>query len=149
MSTPEPSLNTQVIGQAESALGAILDPLLERAKMTFSQWLVLVITSANGGSVSRDQLVRRITTARKVPDSDVLGAVDDLVLAGAAEVLPGAAATVRLTPAGQERLRQVRDQVDEITRRLFDLPARDLATAGRVLTIVTERENAEIARARS
>jgi DNA-binding MarR family transcriptional regulator len=149
MTTPEPALNTQVIGQAESALGAILDPLLEQAKMTFSQWLVLVITSASGGSVSRDQLVRRITTGRKVPDSDVLGAVHDLVLAGAAEMLPGAVATVRLTPAGQERFGQVRGQVDEITRRLFDLPAEDLATAGRVLTIVTERANAEIARVRS
>jgi DNA-binding MarR family transcriptional regulator len=149
MTTPAPALSTQVIGQAESALGAILDPLLKEAKMTFSQWLVLVITSASGGSASRDQLVRRITTGRKVPESDVLGAVDDLVLAGAAEVLPGAVATVRLTPAGQERVRQVRGQVDEITSRLFDLPAEDLATAGRVLTIVTERANAEIARARS
>lgn len=149
MTTPEPALSTQVIGQAESALGAILDPLLEQAKMTFSQWLVLVITSVSGGSVSRDQLVRRITTGRKVPDSDVLGAVDDLVLAGAAEVVSGAVPTVRLTPVGQERFGQVRGQVDQITRRLFDLPAEDLATAGRVLTIVTERANAEIARARS
>jgi DNA-binding MarR family transcriptional regulator len=100
MTTPEPALNTQVIGQAESALGGILDPLLEEAKMTFGQWRVLVITSASGGSVGCDQLVRRITTSRKVPSSDVLGAVDDLVRAGAEEVLPGAVATVRLTPAG-------------------------------------------------
>ncbi len=149
MTPPQPALNTQVIGQAESALGAILDPLLERAQMTFSQWLVLVITAASGGSISRDLLVRRITTGRKVPDSDVLGAVDDLVLAGAAEVQPSAVPTVRLTPAGQERFGRVRGQVDEITRRLFDLPADDLATAGRVLTIVTERANAEIARARA
>src|SRR5580704_9283519 len=35
-----PTLSTQVIGRAESALGAILDPLLKRAEMTFNQWLV-------------------------------------------------------------------------------------------------------------
>jgi DNA-binding MarR family transcriptional regulator len=145
-----PVLNTQVIGRAESALGAILDPLLKRAEMTLNQWLVLVVTSANGGSISRDQLVQRIATSRKVPDSDVLGALDELAVAGHADVTLGADtdATVRLTLAGQEQLRRVRDQVDEITSRLFDLPAEDLATAGRVLSIVTERANAEIAKAR-
>ena len=149
MTTPVPTLSTQVIGQAESALGAILDPLLSHAEMTFSQWLVLVITSASGGSISCDELVRRITTSRKVADSAVLSAVDDLAFAGAAEVLRCADdATVSLTPAGQERFHQIRSQVNEITSRLFDLPAEDLATAGRVLRIVTERANAEIARAR-
>ena len=32
-----------------------------------------------------------------------------------------------------------------ITSRLFDFPAEDLATAGRVLAIVTARANAELA----
>lgn len=37
----------------------------------------------------------------------------------------------------------------EIVQRLWgDLPAGDLATAGRVLAIVTERANAELARLR-
>ena len=36
-----PPLSTQVIGQAESALGALLDPLLSRTGTTFHQWLVL------------------------------------------------------------------------------------------------------------
>ena len=62
------------------------DPLLERAQTTFNQWLVLVITSASGGAISRDQLVRRITTGRKLPGSDVLGAVDDLARPGRAEI---------------------------------------------------------------
>jgi DNA-binding MarR family transcriptional regulator len=148
MTTSGPALTTQVIGQAESALGAILDPLLEHAEMTFSQWLVLVITSASGGSISRDQLGRRITTSGKIADSDVLAAVDDLALAGLADILPGADVTVRLTTAGEARFRQLRGQVDEITNRLFDFPVDDLATAGRVLSIVTERAKAEIAAAR-
>ena len=37
--------------------------------------------------------------------------------------------------------------VADITRRLWgDLPAEDLATAGRVLTVITDRANAELAR---
>jgi hypothetical protein len=118
------------------------------------------VTSANGGSISRDQLVLRIATSRKVPGSEVLGALDELAVAGhadvaagadvaaRADVAPGPDATVRLTPAGQEHFGQIRGQVDEITSRLFDFPAEDLATAGRVLSIVTERANAEIAKAR-
>ena len=35
-----PVLDTRVIGQAESALGAISAPLLARTGTTFGQWLV-------------------------------------------------------------------------------------------------------------
>ena len=145
---PAPTLSTQVIGQAETALGAILDPLLRRAEMRFSQWLVLVVTSASGGSISRDELVHRITTGRHVASTEVLDAVDELTVAGHAEVLAGHSPAVRLTPAGAARFKQVHSHVDDITGRLFDLPAEDLATASRVLSIVTERANAEIAKIR-
>ena len=51
-----------------------------------------------------------------------------------------------LTDAGQRLYGQVRAAVTQTTERLWgDLPAGDLATAGRVLTIVTERANAELA----
>jgi len=36
MPATAPALNTQVIGKAESALAAILDPLLARAGLIFS-----------------------------------------------------------------------------------------------------------------
>jgi hypothetical protein len=40
----------------------------------------------------------------------------------------------------------IRASVSEITARLYaDLPADDLAAAGRVLAVVTERANAELA----
>jgi hypothetical protein len=55
---------------------------------------------------------------------------------------------VRLTAAGTGVFGQIRGVVTELTQRLWgDLPAEDLATAGRVLSIVTERANAELARA--
>jgi hypothetical protein len=41
-----PPLSTQVIGQAESALGALLEPLLAGTGITFHQWLVLTVTAA-------------------------------------------------------------------------------------------------------
>lgn len=149
MATQAPALSTQVIGQAESALGALLEPLLDQAELTFPQWLVLVITSASGGSVARGELVQRISTSRKLPGVQVLSALDKLSVAGLVETTDDADVTVALTPVGSARFQDVRGKVDEITGRLFDLPADDLVVAGRVLSIVTARANAEIARARN
>lgn len=150
--TPVPVLNTQVIGRAESALGAILDPLLARAGISFPHWLVFVVTSAASASagsdvVSQDLVVSRIVSARKISEADVRAAIGELADAGLAAVKPGADPTVRLTEAGAARFAAVRLQVEEITARLFDLPEQDLVTAGRVLSIVTARANAEIAAA--
>jgi hypothetical protein len=36
-------LNPRVIGQAESALGALLGPVLAEAGRTFEQWVVLAV----------------------------------------------------------------------------------------------------------
>ena len=49
--------------------------------------------------------------------------------------------------AAQQLHSRIRTAITEITQRLWgDLPAEDLATAGRVLAIITERANAELAR---
>jgi hypothetical protein len=136
-----PSLNTQVIGQAESALGALLDPILARIGTTFAQWLVLTVTTAAGGDANRGQLVARISGARKMDGAEVESAIDEL---HALRMLQGSA-TVSLTARGQARHGQIRRAIDELSARLFDFPAADLATAGRVLSIVTARANAELA----
>ena len=77
-----PVLSTQVIGQAESALGAILDPLLARTGTTFDQWLVLTVTAASGSAVDRDQLIARITGARKIDVYQVQTAISALAADG-------------------------------------------------------------------
>jgi hypothetical protein len=70
------------------------------------------------------------------------------VAAGLAEILASGEPSIQLTDAGRTRYRQVREQVDAITGRVFgDLPDADLATAGRVLAVVTARASAEIAAA--
>ena len=135
-----PSLNTQVIGQAESALGAILDPLLARTGTTFRQWLVLTVTAASGADIDRATLVARIVGARKIDAAEVETAIGELAAAGLAR----ADSRVTLTEAGQAAYTGIRTALEEITARLFDFPAEDLATAGRVLAILTARANAEL-----
>jgi predicted ArsR family transcriptional regulator len=52
-----------------------------------------------------------------------------------------------VTQRARDLFTRVRAATREITERLWgDLPAEDLATAGRVLSIITERANAELAR---
>src|SRR5690349_21511927 len=133
-----PPLNTQVIGQTESALGALLEPLLADAGITFQQWLVLTVTAASGGRTDRGQLVARISGARKVDGTLVESAIAGLAAAG----LATATGLLALTDAGQNVYERVRGAIDELNAELFAFPPEDLATAGRVLSIVTARANA-------
>ena len=137
-----PPLNTQVIGQAESALGALLEPLLAGAGITFQQWLVLAVTAASGGRADRGQLVARIAGARKVDGTLVESAIAELTAAG----LATATGPLALTDAGRNVYGRVRGAIDELNAELFAFPPDDLATAGRVLSIVTARANAVLAR---
>jgi hypothetical protein len=137
-----PPLNTQVIGQAESALGALLEPLLADAGITFQQWLVLTVTTASGGRADRGQLVARIAGARKIDPTEVESAIAGLAAAG----LATAAGPLALTESGQDAYQRIRGAIEELNAELFAFPSEDLATAGRVLSIVTERANAVLAR---
>jgi DNA-binding MarR family transcriptional regulator len=143
MSTP-PAFSTQVIGQTENALGALINRVLARTGGTFHQWVALNLTAVSGGAIDRDQLVSRMTGALKIADSAALAAIAELTASRLLEGLAGERPRVGLTDAGQARYRQIRTAVGEITERLYrDLPADDLATAGRVLTTITARANAE------
>ena len=144
-----PTLNGQVIGQAENALRALLLRALSRTGGgTYPQWVALNLTAASGGSVDRDQLVSRMTGGLKIDESAAEAVIAELTASRLLQDLPGQRSVVEFTDAGQARYRQTRAAVDEVTARLFgDLPAEDLATAGRVLTVITARANAELSAA--
>jgi hypothetical protein len=63
----------------------------------------------------------------------------------AAARLVTAEGPVVLTESGKASYQSIRSSLEEITARLFDFPAEDLATAGRVLSIITSRTNAVLA----
>ena len=140
-----PQLSTRLVGETESALGALLAPLLAEADMTFLQWVVLSLTVPGGATspgLDRDQLIDRIASIRKVDAADVAAAIDELEKAGA---LVTAGGQVTQTDLGQVSFGRVRARVDEITDYVFDLPAEDLAAAGRILATVTARANSVLA----
>ena len=140
-----PQLSTRLVGETESALGALLAPLLAEAEMTFLQWVVLSLTAANGASspgIDRDQIIERIAHIRKVDAADVSAAIDELEKAAA---LVTAGGQVTQTDLGRASFGRVRARVDEVTGYVFDLPAEDLAAAGRILATVSARANSVLA----
>lgn len=141
-----PTLNPQIVGQAENAHLPILARILAGTGTTKNQWVALSLATAAGGTVDHDQLAAQIAGALKIDNGTAVRAITELTTTGMLARLPGEASVVRLTDAGQARYREIRSAVDEIIKRVYgDIPTEDLATAGRVLTLITARLNAETA----
>jgi hypothetical protein len=136
------TLSPQVIGQAERAHQPLMDRILARSGTTFPQWVALGTVAAGGGDVSRDEVRSRLTGAIKISDAAAAEALAGLTTAGLLHVQPDNGSRVGLTAPGRERYREIRAAVDQVTDRLYgSIPPSDLATAGRVLALITARAN--------
>ncbi|MFI6729355.1 hypothetical protein NRF20_05520 [Streptomyces sp. R-74717] len=141
-----PTVNGQVIGQAHYATRAVLERLLATTGTTFHQSVALNVIADSGEAIERGRLVDRMTGTLKIDAEVAEATVAELSAAGLLEEVPGSTPRVGLTPAGRDRRQAHRAGIADITARLYaDLPAEDLATAGRVLTEVTARANAVLA----
>jgi hypothetical protein len=141
-----PILSTRVIGQAEKTLGAILDRQLAGTGLTEPQWVILTLAVTSAGTAERDQFTRMVADALKISETEARAHVGDLVTTKQLQ-LTGKAPAVTATSAARQLYSRISATITLITQRLWgDLPAGDLATAGRVLAIITERANAELAR---
>jgi DNA-binding MarR family transcriptional regulator len=146
--TSAPRLTPQIVGRAENAHLPVLARILARTGITRDQWVALSLTAAAGGTIDRDRLVAQVADALKIDKAAAVAAAADLTGARLLADLPGQTPRVGLTDAGHSRYREIRSAVDEVIARVYrDIPADDLATAGRVLTLITTRLNAETAAA--
>jgi DNA-binding MarR family transcriptional regulator len=147
MST-SPTFSTQLIGQTEKTLNAILDRLLAGTGLTEHQWITLTLAFRSGGTLELPAFVSRLAEAIKISAAEARARVEELAAAGLLLVPEVAGSPVRVTDAGRELHGRIRASVVEITDRMWgDLPAGDLAAAARLLTTVLDRANAELARA--
>ncbi|MCX4593963.1 MarR family transcriptional regulator [Streptomyces sp. NBC_01549] len=144
MSIPTPPVNGQVIGLAHYASRAALETVLARVGSTFNQSVALRAVSDQGGTLERGRLVGRLTGALKIEESVAEETVEEMT---ALKLLAETdAELVSLTEHGRKVFEEIRTGGNEIAARLYaDIPAEDLATAGRVLTLLTERANAVLA----
>jgi hypothetical protein len=144
-----PTFNAQLLGQTEKAANAILDRLLAEPGLTEPQWVALTLAVASGGTVERDEFVNRVSGALKISEAGAQSLLADLAVAQLLDVPDDGHAPLKVTDAGQQLYATIRARVGEVTDRLWgDVPAEDLATAGRVLSTVLERANAELSTGR-
>ena len=86
--------------------------------------------------------------AAKFSEPEAQARITELADAQLLHVPDDERAPVKLTEAGKQLHTQIRAAVGQITQRLWgDLPVEDLDTAGRVLSTVLARANAELASA--
>lgn len=145
MTTTAPTTNGRVIALAHYAARALLEGVLTRHGATFEQSVTLRAVVSAGDSVERDALVTDVIGSLKTDESTVLGVIDGLTAAKLLEQDPAQASRLRLTQAGRELYESTTAESAEISARLYaDIPAEDLAVAGRVLTLITQRANTEL-----
>ncbi|MFI6935911.1 MarR family transcriptional regulator [Streptomyces sp. NPDC050287] len=141
--TAPPTVNGRVIALAHYAGRAVLETALARRGLTFQQMVTLRPVALAGAPVERDELTGQVVDALKVDAVEVRGVVEELTARG---LLAAEASRLRATDAGQALYTEVNAETAPISARIYaGIPAEDLATAGRVLALVTERANAELA----
>jgi DNA-binding MarR family transcriptional regulator len=142
--TDTATLNGQDIGQAHKATNAVLERLLADTGMSFVDWVTMNAIATSEPVVTEDAITQRVAFGLKVDEASVGSAMDELIAAGL--LARTSDSTVELTSAGRQRYQRVRAGIDELSARFYgDVPAADLATAHRVLALVTDRANAELA----
>ncbi|MER8220411.1 MarR family transcriptional regulator [Streptomyces sp. NPDC094143] len=142
MTTTAPSLDPRVIALGHYAGRAILETLPARHGVTFQQSVTLRLAAAADGPLGRDRLADGVTGALKTGPAPAHGVIDELIAAR----LPAPEGTSdgRITEAGREPYARTSGETAPITARVHHgIPEEEPAVAGRVLSLITERADAE------
>ncbi|MFE5972769.1 MarR family transcriptional regulator [Streptomyces sp. NPDC056460] len=146
MTTTAPRADGRVVALAHHAARARLESVLTRHGITFHQSVTLRAVVAAGGSAGRDELVDDVVGSLKTEASVVAGVIGELTSAKLLEADPADPKRVRLTDGGRELYEATSAESAQVTARLYTgLTDDELEVTGRVLTLITERANAELA----
>ncbi|MFJ7063966.1 MarR family transcriptional regulator [Streptomyces sp. NPDC101115] len=138
-----PGADSRALGLAHYAARGVLEHVLARHGSTFQQQIALRAAVTAETAQTPDQLVRSVRASLKTDPAEVRAALDELLdrrllVVDGPHLLP--------TDAGRELLAAVAAETAPVSARVWgDIPAEDLAAAGRVLALVTARANAELA----
>jgi DNA-binding MarR family transcriptional regulator len=141
--TTAPALTTREIGMTENAFRALLLANLEGTPLDYHRWVAL-LTVATQGPLPHDAVVGQLHNGLKLDVTAATSVVAGLVEDGLIEVGDAGYTT---TESGATLFGEVGGKIRSITQEIFSgLDNEDLAVASRVLTQLTERANAELAR---
>ncbi|EFF89514.1 MULTISPECIES: hypothetical protein [Streptomyces] len=139
-----PPADARALGLAHYAARGVLEHFLARHGLTFPQQIALRTAVTAETPRTRDALVTEVRGVLKADPAALQATLDELVAGG---LLAVAGAHLRPTEAGRAALAAVAAETAPVSARIWGgIPAEDLAAAGRVLALVTERADAELAR---
>ncbi|MEV7520191.1 MarR family transcriptional regulator [Streptomyces sp. NPDC091371] len=142
-SATAPVADARALGLAHYAARGVLEQVLARHGMTFQQQVTLRAAATADAPRTPDELVAQVRDSLKADPADVHATFDELL---ARRLLVADGPHLLPTDAGRELLAAVGAETAPVTARVWGgIPAEDLAAAGRVLALVTERANAEFA----
>ncbi|MFB7168103.1 MarR family transcriptional regulator [Streptomyces sp. NPDC056242] len=143
MTTTAPVADARALGLAHYAARGVLEHVLARHGSTFQQQVALRAALTADAPQAPDDLVAQVQGSLKADPGDIRSTLDELL---AKQLLDTDGAHLRPTDAGRELLAAVGAESTPISARIWGgIPDEDLAAAGRVLALVTERANAELA----
>ena len=142
-STTAPVADARALGLAHYAARGVLEHALTQRGITFQQQIALRAVVTADAPQTPDDLVTQVRGSLKADPADIRATLDELL---AEQLLVADGAHLRPTKAGRELMAAIGAETAPISARIWGgIPAEDLAAAGRVLALVTERANAELA----
>ncbi|MEU9234164.1 MarR family transcriptional regulator [Streptomyces subrutilus] len=142
-STAAPLADARALGLAHYAARGVLEHVLARHGLTFQQHIVMRAAVTAEAPPAADDLVAQVHDSLKADAAGIRTSLDALLAAG---LLAADGARLRATDAGRDRLAAVGAESAPLSARVWGgIPNEDLAAAGRVLALVTERADAELA----
>ncbi|WP_254396403.1 hypothetical protein [Streptomyces sp. AC512_CC834] len=141
--TDAPAADSRVLGLAHYAARGVLEQILTRHGVTFQQQVALRAAVTAENPQTPDGLVAQVRGSLKADPADIRAVLDELLAKG---LLVADGTRLLVTDAGRELTAAVGAAVAPVSARIWGgIPADDLAAAGRVLALVTERADAELA----
>ncbi|MYR95408.1 MULTISPECIES: MarR family transcriptional regulator [unclassified Streptomyces] len=138
-----PPADARGLGLAHYAARGVLESVLARHGATFQQQIALRAAVTSEAPQTPDDLIAQVQGSLKADPADLRAVLDELL---AERLLVADGVHLRPTDAGRELIAAVGAETAPITARIWGgIPTEDLAAAGRVLALVTERANAELA----
>ncbi|WP_415952606.1 MarR family transcriptional regulator [Streptomyces sp. KLOTTS4A1] len=138
-----PHADARALGLAHYAARGVLERVLAGHGITFQEQIALRAALTAGTPQTRDALVAQVQGFLKADPAGIRTVLDALL---AKRLLAEEGTYLRPTDAGRELLAAVAAETAPVSARIWGgIPAEDLAAAGRVLTLVAERANAELA----
>ncbi|MFD5084882.1 MarR family transcriptional regulator [Kitasatospora sp. NPDC058201] len=137
----------RALGLAHYAARGVLEHVLARHGVTFPQQIALRAAVTADTAQTPDDLVAQVQHALKADPADIRATLDELLTR---QLLVTDGAHLLPTEAGRELLAATGADTAPLSARIWGgIPAEDLAAAGRVLALVTERADAELATLRA